>query len=97
MVLLNVARHDTFAPNVAESPDAADTLVDLMQMFRDKASIFCSSTELLARIVAASESVKVRKTKTLPYMTAAMSVSPYETLLLIGSAVCNFGAKGFSR
>lgn len=41
VVLLNVGRHKALAPNVAEGDDSADILIDLMQMFRDKRSIFC--------------------------------------------------------
>ena len=60
IVLLNVARHASLASSVAQSSDATDVLVDLMQMFRDKKSIFCLSCELLGRLAAASEAIKVR-------------------------------------
>lgn len=59
IVLLNVARHPSLASSVAQSSDATDVLVDLMQMFRDKKSIFCLSCELLGRLAAASEAIKV--------------------------------------
>lgn len=59
VVLLNVARHDDFASVVAESADAADTLVDLLQMFRDKRGIFGRASELLCRLISASNAVKV--------------------------------------
>lgn len=59
IVLLNVARHPSLASSVAQCSDATDVLVDLMQMFRDKKSIFCLSCELLGRLAAASEAIKV--------------------------------------
>jgi hypothetical protein len=59
VVLLNVARHDEFASVVADSSEAADTLVDLMQMFRDKKNIFGRASELLCRLISASAKIKV--------------------------------------
>lgn len=44
---------------VAAAHDAAETLIDLMQMFRDKADIFCLASELLCRIVQADKKTKV--------------------------------------
>ena len=58
VVLLNVGRHDHLAPLVATSDESTDVLVDLMQMFRDKRSIFCLSCELLCRLVTASAKTK---------------------------------------
>ena len=60
VVLLNVARHKELTAIVAESGEAVDTLVDLMQMFRDKKPIFGRAAELLCRLVIASPSVKVK-------------------------------------
>lgn len=59
MILLNVARHEHLALAVAQSSHATDALVDLMQMFRDKKSIFILSCELLTRLVRACNDVKV--------------------------------------
>ena len=58
VVLLNVGRHKALAPNVAEGDDCTDILIDLMQMFRDKRSIFCLAGELLCRLVEVSNNVK---------------------------------------
>ena len=58
VVLLNVGRHAHLAPLVASSEESTDVLVDLMQMFRDKRSVFCLSCELLCRLVVASEKTK---------------------------------------
>lgn len=58
VVLLNVGRRDHLASIVAEAPEATEVLVDLMQMFRDKSSIFCLACELLCRLVSASDNVK---------------------------------------
>eukprot|EP01034_Spumella_vulgaris_P023201 gene23201-29397_t len=55
VVLLHVARHDHLAAIVATSVDSAESLVDLIQMFRDKKSLFILATELLARLVNASD------------------------------------------
>ena len=57
VVLLHVARHHDLAAAVA-SPEAADTLIDLMQMFRDKKSIFGKASELLCRLIAASKEIR---------------------------------------
>jgi hypothetical protein len=46
------------AASVAEVPDAAEALIDLMQMFRDKKNVFILATELLSRLVHASTDVK---------------------------------------
>ena len=60
VVLLHVARHHDLAPAVATAAvaDAADTLIDLMQMFRDKKSIFGKASELLCRLIAASKEIR---------------------------------------
>ena len=60
IVLLNVGRHEHLAPILAASPDSTDALIDLMQMFRDKKSIFILASELLARLISASEDTKVQ-------------------------------------
>lgn len=59
VVLLNVARHEHLAARVALAEDSTESLVDLMQMFRDKKALFILATELLARLVHASEASKV--------------------------------------
>ena len=46
-----------------DSAYAADTLVDLMQMFRDKQHIFGRASELLCRLIYANNSVKVSQFK----------------------------------
>ena len=58
MVLLNVSRRGNLASQVAMTASAADVLVDLMQMFRDKPSVFGLSCELLCRLCASSKTVK---------------------------------------
>eukprot|EP01038_Epipyxis_sp_PR26KG_P007565 gene7565-10306_t len=58
VILLNVARHFHLASIVALADDATDALVDLIQMFRDKRSLFILACELLSRLVIASEHVK---------------------------------------
>ena len=60
MVLLHVAGEARLAGAVAAAPDAAHTLVDLLQMFRDKADICCLASELLGRLIAADEDTRVR-------------------------------------
>ena len=57
-MLLNVARHQHLAAGVATVADCTDALVDLMQMFRDKKSVFILACELLSRLVNASSTVK---------------------------------------
>ena len=58
-VLLNVVRHTELAVKVAIDFDGTDVVVDLMQMFRDKGTIFNSSCELLSCMVASSPVIKV--------------------------------------
>ena len=58
VILLHVARHDDLAPKVAETTTCVNVMVDLMQMFRDKSSIFGLSCELLCRLIKASNNVK---------------------------------------
>lgn len=60
MVLLNVGRHSHLAAALAQTPDSTDALVDLLQMFRDKKSLFILAGELLSRLVSASPATKVR-------------------------------------
>jgi hypothetical protein len=60
IVLLNVGRHANLASSLAAAPDASDALVDMLQMFRDKRSLFILAAELLARLVSASTATKVR-------------------------------------
>ena len=58
-VIHNVAKHAQLANFVAKAENAADTLIDLMQMFRDKKSIFCQSCEILCNLIAADEEMQV--------------------------------------
>lgn len=58
-ILLNVARHDHLATAVAAVSDSTETLIDLLQMFRDKPQVFCPASELLGRLVKADDTVKV--------------------------------------
>lgn len=60
-ILLNVVRHESLAVKVAVDFDGADVIVDLMQLFRDKGTIFNSSCELLCCMVDLSGVVKVQK------------------------------------
>ena len=59
IVLLNVGRHVHLASILARATDSTDALIDLMQMFRDKKSIFILASELLARLIDASPETKV--------------------------------------
>ena len=59
-MVLNVSRHRALASRVAEAELAADTLIDLMQMFRDKQSIFSQACELLCILSESSQLIKVR-------------------------------------
>ncbi len=59
VVLLNVARHHHLAAEVAAANDSTESLVDLMQMFRDKKPLFILASELLVRVVNASAAAKV--------------------------------------
>ena len=59
VVLLNVGRHNHLAIFIAKEKDSSDVLLDLMQMFRDKKSIFCLACELLCRLIIAYHPVKV--------------------------------------
>jgi hypothetical protein len=59
-VLLNVGRHAHLAASLAACPDSTDALVDMLQMFRDKRSLFILAAELLTRLVSASAATKVR-------------------------------------
>ena len=58
-MLLNVGRQPHLAAIIAQAPDSTDALVDLMQMFRDKKSIFILASELLTRLVNADVNSKV--------------------------------------
>lgn len=60
VVLLHVARHHHLAKTVAEADDAADTLLDLIQMFRDKKPLFLLANELLTRLVNACNNIKAQ-------------------------------------
>jgi abnormal spindle-like microcephaly-associated protein len=55
----NVSKHDAFLPSLANTL-SADVFMDLIQMFRDKDSIFCLSVALLGRILHCDVEVKVR-------------------------------------
>lgn len=59
MVLLYVARVERLAIAVGDSCEVTDSLVDLLQMFRDKKYLFKLACELLIRFVRASATVKV--------------------------------------
>jgi len=59
IVLLNVGRHAHLAASLACCSDATDALVDMLQMFRDKRSLFILAAELLTRLVSASAETKV--------------------------------------
>lgn len=59
VILLNVARHRHLAEEVARVADSADFLVDLLQTFRDKKTLFILAAELLTRLVDASAESKV--------------------------------------
>jgi hypothetical protein len=56
--LLNVSRRDKLTSRIALSTDSVIVLVDLMQMFRDKPSIFCLTCELLCRLCASHQESK---------------------------------------
>lgn len=57
-ILLNVARHSDLAVLIAVEFDATDVVVDLLQMFRDKHTVFNLACELLSCMVQANEVVK---------------------------------------
>jgi hypothetical protein len=58
VIVLNVARHNDLAPQVAAAEHSADVLIDLMQMFRDKKAIFGLASELLCRLIVACPATK---------------------------------------
>eukprot|EP01033_Poteriospumella_lacustris_P001657 gene1657-1209_t len=63
LVLLNVTRYPHLSEHIGDDCDesganAADVLIDLMQMFRDKQSVFKLSTHLLGTIVECSAHAK---------------------------------------
>jgi abnormal spindle-like microcephaly-associated protein len=63
LVLLNVSRYPHLAEHIGEDIDdsganAADVLMDLMQMFRDKQCVFKLATHLLGTLVGCSEHAK---------------------------------------
>lgn len=58
VVLLNVARHHHLAASLATVPESTDALVDLLQMFRDKNSIFLLTAELLTRLAYSSSATR---------------------------------------
>jgi hypothetical protein len=60
LVLLNVARYRDLTGIVSDSEDSANTLVDLMQMFRDKKVIFGAACELLCRLIEVNVQITVR-------------------------------------
>lgn len=59
-VLLNVARHDNLAHFIAKGANAVHVVVDLMQMFRDKKSVFSLVCELTCRLISSQKETKVR-------------------------------------
>lgn len=58
--LLNVARYDELAYFVAQADDnTIATVIDLLQMFRDKKAVFSVACELMCRIMTADHNAKV--------------------------------------
>jgi len=57
-VLLNVTKDASLASKLSHNGDTTELLVDLMQMFRDKKTIFNLSCVLLTRIVVAQGHIK---------------------------------------
>lgn len=58
-VLLNVCQHDHLANAVASVPHATEIIVDLMQTFRDKSTIFHLATEIMIYFAQSNEKAKV--------------------------------------
>lgn len=72
--LLNVARYDELAYFVSQGDNSSiATIVDLLQMFRDKKAVFSDACELMCRIVSADATAK------------AMCASPSETFKRIAA------------
>lgn len=49
----------SFCCSAVGCPDSADTIVDMMQMFRDKPAVFGKAAELLSKLITASADMKV--------------------------------------
>lgn len=61
VTLLNIARYDELAYFVSCGDNSSiATIIDLLQMFRDKKGVFSVACELMCRIVSADENAKVR-------------------------------------
>jgi len=58
-VLLIVCQHDHLANAVASVPHAAETLIDLIQTFRDKSTLFYVATQILIMFAQSNERTKV--------------------------------------
>ena len=59
ITLLNVARYDELAYFVSQGDNSSiATIVDLLQMFRDKKAVFSVACELMCRIITADVSAK---------------------------------------
>ena len=59
--LVNVARSSpTLSHAVANVEDGAESLLDVLQMFRDKQVVFSACCELLCRLIKASSAMKER-------------------------------------
>ena len=60
ITLLNVARYDDLAFFVSSGDNSSlATIIDLLQMFRDKKEVFSVACELMCRIITADENAKV--------------------------------------
>ena len=87
-VLLQVSRHATAAAGIAEARDATDTTIDLLQLFRDKKSVFCLACELLCRLVHASNYAKVRSFVHICYALLVFLIR-YSYYFIHASRICS--------
>lgn len=62
-VLLNVCQHDHLAHAVATVPHATEVIIDLMQTFRDKSTIFYLATQIMIFFAQSNEKAKVKDTR----------------------------------
>jgi hypothetical protein len=59
LTLLNITKYGALTTTISLVPNAAEILIDLMQMFRDKNSIFLLATKLLTLLLQSNKKIKV--------------------------------------
>jgi hypothetical protein len=79
LVLLNICHYPNLAALVAAEHNSTDALLDLMQMFRDKKSIFTLATELMSMLVKSNVKTKVKNRRLLHFIVKRMLTPHFST------------------